>query len=136
MKIIKNKMDTIGDFLTIIRNASSAGKQTCVCPSSKLRLEIAQILKSVGYISNVAEAITEDGFRELSISLKYVQGQPAIQGIKRMSKPGCRLYYEYTEIPRVLGGLGISILTTSMGLKKDSDARRQKIGGELICQVW
>lgn len=129
-------MDTIGDFLTIIRNASAVGNHTCVCPSSKLRLEIAQILKGVGYIRSFVEAQNDRGFKELSISLKYVKGQPAIQGIKRVSKPGCRLYYAYTEIPKVLGGLGISILTTSKGLKRDSDARRQKVGGELICQVW
>src|SRR4029078_6415981 len=129
-------MDTIGDFLTIIRNASAVGNQTCVCPSSKLRLEIVQILKNVGYIRDFVEAKNERCFKELSISLKYVKDQPAIQGIKRVSKPGCRLYYAYTEIPRVLGGLGMSILTTSKGLMRDSDARRQKVGGELICEVW
>lgn len=129
-------MDTIGDFLTIIRNASAVGNQTCVCPSSKLRLEIVQILKNVGYISDFVEAQNERGFKEISISLKYVKGQPAIQGIKRVSKPGCRLYYAYTEIPRVLGGLGMSILTTSKGLMRDSDCRRQKVGGELVCEVW
>lgn len=129
-------MDTIGDFLTIIRNASAVGNTTCICASSKLRLGIAQILKDVGYIRDFAKARNDRGFEELSISLKYVEGRAAIQGIERISKPGCRLYYAYTEIPRVLGGLGISILTTSKGLKRDSDARRQKIGGELICRVW
>lgn len=129
-------MDTIGDFLTIIRNASSAGKASCIANASKMRLKIAQILKDEGYIEGYTEAQNNANFKEISVKLKYVHGQPAIQGIERASKPGCRLYYSYTEIPKVLGGLGISILTTSKGLKKDKDARREKVGGELICKVW
>lgn len=108
-----------------------------MCSSSRLRFEIAQILKSVGYIRDCVEGQNEKGFKELSISLKYDEkGQPVIQGIGRGSRPGCRLYCPYTEIPPVLGGLGRWILTTSKGVKLDRDARREKVGGELICKVW
>lgn len=128
-------MDTIGDFLTIIRNASLARNKTCTCPSSRIRMGIAQILKNEGYIHAFEEFQNEKGFRQLNITLKYHKGEPVIREIKRVSKPGCRLYFPYNKVVRVLGGLGISILTTPEGLKTDKEARRQKIGGELICQV-
>ena len=129
-------MDTIGDYLTIIRNASRVGNKTCSSNWSKVREEIAKILKSEGYIKNFSKAKNADGFDALILELKYVEDKPAIRGIERVSKPGCRLYFQYREIPRVLGGLGISILTTSIGLKKDRDARREKVGGEMLCRVW
>lgn len=128
--------DPIGDFITIIRNASTAGKATCIAPHSKLRAGVAAILKGEGYIKDFREDKDERGHKTLVIDLKYVKNKPAIAGIKRESKPGRRIYYGYDEIPRVLEGLGISILTTSRGVLKDRDARSQKIGGEVLCQVW
>lgn len=125
--------DTIGDFLTILRNSSNAGKATCRTRYSKMRNGIAEILKEDGYIKDVR--VVEDG-KQLEIELKYVDEAPAITGLQRMSTPGRRLYCGYTDIPRVLGGLGVAILTTSKGVLRDRDARRQKLGGELLCKVW
>jgi small subunit ribosomal protein S8 len=125
--------DTIGDFLTSLRNAALANKGACTVQYSKLRLGIARILKEEGYVEDFA--VVENG-KGLEVRLKYVNDIPAITGIQRQSKPGRRVYCGYREIPRVLGGLGVSILTTSKGLMKDRDARRQKLGGELVCRVW
>lgn len=129
-------MDTIGDFLTMIRNASAAGNESCSCPSSKIRAKMAQILKEKGYILDFEESKNEKGFNQLNLSLKYFNNAPVIKKIKRISKPGCRIYFKYNEIPKVIGGYGISILTTSKGLKSDDEARRQQLGGELLCQVY
>lgn len=129
-------MDTIGDFLTIIRNASAAKNKFCSCASSNVRAQIAQILKREGYIFDFTEFKNEKGFKQLNISLKYVDKEPAIRKIKRISKPGCRIYFKYMQVPRVLGGYGISILTTSKGIKSDTEARQQQLGGELLCQVY
>jgi small subunit ribosomal protein S8 len=128
--------DPIGDFLTILRNASHAQKDTCTAQWSRLRAEIARILKEEGYILNFEEKSADEGHRELVVTLKYVDGASAITGLQRLSSPGRRLYYGYQKIPRVLGGLGVAILTTSKGLMKDTEARKQKIGGELLCKVW
>jgi len=128
--------DTIGDFLTIIRNAMRAEKETCKAQWSRQRAEIARILKDEGYVADVKETANEAGLRELTVKLKYVEGAPAITGLQRHSSPGRRLYYGHQEIPRVLGGLGLAILTTSKGLLKDAEARRQKVGGELLCKDW
>jgi len=125
--------DTIGDFLTVIRNASLAGKESCSVTYSKLRVGIARILKDEGYIKDFR---VNNGETSLEIDLKYVDEIPAITGLQRHSKPGRRLYCSYEDIPRVLGGLGVSILTTSRGILKDRDARRQKVGGEVVCKVW
>lgn len=128
--------DTISDFITVIRNASRARKESCTARHSKMHWSIAQILKDDGFIRGVTEIKDEKGFKKIVIELKYVDDVPAITGIKRWSKPGCRAYFGHSEIPRVLRGLGLGILTTSNGLLKDRDARRRKIGGELICAVW
>ena len=128
--------DTIGDFLTIIRNASSARKDVCVAQHSKMRAAISLILKEEGYIHGFVEGKDKRGFKTLEISLKFVDSTPAITGIERHSKPGCRLYYGVNEIPRVLGGLGIAILTTSKGVVRAQKARKMGVGGELICKVW
>ncbi len=128
--------DPISDFLTRIRNASLARKAECSAQQSKLKRAIAGILKDEGFIRGFEERKDERGHPELVVQLKYVDGVPAITGIKSVSKPGCRLYYKATEIPRVLGGLGVAILTTSKGVVNDRDARRNKVGGELICNVW
>lgn len=128
--------DPISDFLTRIRNASLARKPECTAQQSKLKKAIAAILKDQGFIRGFEERNDERGHPQIVVQLKYVDGVPAITGIKSVSKPGCRIYFKSTEIPRVLGGLGIGILTTSKGVVNDRDARRNKVGGELICNVW
>ncbi len=128
--------DTISDFLTIIRNAYRANRESCTAKYSKMHKAIAEILKEEGYISDVSEGVDVNGHKNLVLTLKYVDEVPALMGIKRMSKPGRRLYFQSTEIPRTLGGLGVGILTTSRGVMRDRDARQQKIGGEMICTVW
>ena len=128
--------DPISDFLTHLRNASKAGLAQCVSPHSKLKESLANILKSEGYVRDVATGTDERGHKTVIVTMKYVDSAPVITGIKRTSTPGRRLYSGYSDIPRVLNGLGISILSTSKGLMKDQDARRQKLGGELVCTVW
>ncbi len=128
--------DPISDFLTQIRNASRAGKANITLPGSKLTLKIAVILKQEGFIENYK--LVEEGVKKLiRIHLKYVKGkQSAIQSLVRVSKPGLRHYVNSEEIPRVLGGLGVAILSTSKGVMTDREARAQKMGGELLCKVW
>lgn len=128
--------DPISDFLTRLRNASKARLDECVIPHSRLKESLAVILKSEGYVSDVATGADEAGHKTIVVKMKYVDGAPAITGLKRVSTPGRRLYFSYSEIPRVLNGLGISILSTSKGLMKDQDCRRNKAGGELLCNVW
>ena len=129
-------MDRISDFLTIIRNANHAHKETCSAPYSKINRHIAEIMKSEGFIRNIDEGKDENGHKTIVIIMKYVGEQSAINSIQRWSKPGRRLYYQHSEIPRVMGGLGLGIITTSKGILKDRDARRQKVGGEMICTLW
>ncbi len=128
--------DPISDFLTRLRNASKAKLAETSSPHSKLREAIAAILKAEGYVADYRSGTDEAGHKTLVVALKYVDGAPAITGLTRESSPGRRLYFGYTEIPRVLNGLGISIISTSKGLMKDADCRRNKAGGELICNVW
>jgi small subunit ribosomal protein S8 len=128
--------DPISDFLTHLRNASKAGLAQCVSPHSKLKESLANILKNEGYVRDVATGTDERGHKTVIVTMKYVDSAPVITGIKRTSTPGRRMYAGYSEIPRVLNGLGIAILSTSKGLMKDQDARRQKLGGELVCTVW
>ena len=128
--------DTIGDFLTTIRNASAARKEKTVTQHSKMRLALLKILKDEGYIADFAEGENAKGFKTLEITFKYVGDTPAITGIQRHSKPGRRLYYGTREIPRVLGGLGVAILTTSKGVMRAREARENGVGGELVCKVW
>jgi small subunit ribosomal protein S8 len=128
--------DPISDFLTHLRNASKAGLALCVSPHSKLKESLANILKSEGFVRDVATGTDERGHKTVVVTMKYVDSAPVLTGIKRTSTPGRRLYSGYSEIPRVLNGLGISIISTSKGLMKDQDARRQKLGGELVCTVW
>lgn len=128
--------DPISDFLTRLRNASKAGLAECVSPHSILKESIASILKAEGYVQDYANGADARGHKTLVVKMKYVDGSPAITGIDRTSTPGRRIYVGYSEIPRVLNGLGISILSTSKGLLKDQDCRRNKAGGELICNVW
>ena len=128
--------DTIGDFITVIRNAGQAGKTTCTYPHSNLRAGLASILKERGFVSECSEGKTEEGHKHIEIHLKYVNGESAIRGISRISTPGRRSYCGYRDIPHVLGGLGISILSTPKGIIDDKTARKNKLGGELLCSVW
>ena len=128
--------DPISDFLTHLRNASKAGLAVCVSPHSKLKESLANILKHEGYVRDVAVGTGERGHKTVIVTMKYVDSAPVITGLKRSSTPGRRIYAGYSEIPRVLNGLGIAIISTSKGLMKDQDARRNKLGGELVCTVW
>ena len=130
--------DPIADMLTRIRNGITSHHERVEMPSSKLKVEVARILKSEGFISNY-KVVEEDGKPQatLRVYLKYSDdGEPVIHGIERVSRPGRRVYVRHDRIPRVFSGLGISILSTSRGLMSDREARRQKVGGELICEVW
>ncbi len=128
--------DPVADFLTRVRNAIKAKQQKVDVPASKLKTEIARILKEEGYISNF-KATEENGQKLLRVYLKYGTGnEAAISNLERVSKPGCRVYVGRTGIPRVLGGLGINILTTPRGVMTGRDARKAGVGGEILCQVW
>ena len=128
--------DPVADMLTRLRNALHARHQKVDVPASKLKAEIARILKEVGYIANFKPA-EEEGHKVLRIYLKYgVNNEGAISNVERVSRPGCRVYVRRTEIPRVLGGLGINILTTPKGVMTGRQARKAGLGGELLCQVW
>ena len=131
-----NTSDPIADMLTRIRNASQARHRELTLPSSKMKREIARILTDEGFIESFATQ--QDGVQEtLHIELKYVEGRtPVVSGLKRISKPGLRVYARKTEIPRVLGGLGLAILSTSHGVMTGSQARKLNLGGEVLCYVW
>jgi small subunit ribosomal protein S8 len=128
--------DPISDLLTRLRNASKARLDECVIPHSKLKESVAAILKAEGYVLDHSTSADAQGHKTLVVKMKYVDGAPALTGLKRVSTPGRRLYFRYSEIPRVLNGLGIGILSTSKGLMKDADCRRNRAGGELICNIW
>jgi small subunit ribosomal protein S8 len=128
--------DPVADFLARIRNAIRARHQKVDMPASKLKLEIARILKEEGYIANY-KAVEEEGHKVLRVYLKYSNSdEAAISNLERVSKPGCRVYVRRDEIPRVLGGMGINILTTPRGVMTGRQARREGVGGEVLCQVW
>ena len=126
--------DPVSDMLTRIRNAAMARHERTLIPASQLKKHIAEILKAEGYIADVRQ---EEDPRSLTIVLKYGRDRTsAIDGIKRISRPGRRVYVRHDHIPRVLQGMGVAILSTSRGIMSDKEARRQKVGGELICEVW
>jgi small subunit ribosomal protein S8 len=128
--------DPIADMLTRIRNAQRASHELVNIPSSKLKINVAKVLKSEGYIKNF-RIISDGQHRFIRIFLKYdKEGVAIIEGIKRVSKPGCRVYAGNDEIPKVLNGYGINILSTSKGLMTDNEARKTGIGGEILCAVW
>lgn len=127
--------DPIADFLTRIRNAIKARKVVVEVPASKMKIEIARILLQQKYIDSY-EVIEDNKQGILRIRLKYIEGKSAITGLKRISKPGLRIYKGAQSIERVLNGLGIAIVSTSKGLKTDKQARAENIGGEIICNIW
>ena len=129
--------DPIGDMLTRIRNASSARHEKCLVPASRLKIRIAEVLRDEGFIKDfvVHQDVGVQG--AITVLLKYsADREPAISDIKRVSKPGLRRYVPTDSIPRILNGMGIAILSTSKGVMVDREARKQKVGGELICTVW
>jgi len=128
--------DPIADMLTRIRNAIMAKHDNVLVPSSKMKLSIARILKAEGFLSDY-EVVRGKPHRVIKIYLKYLDdNQPAISGLKRISKPGLRVYVQKKEIPRVYGGLGIAIISTSKGIRTGQQAWHQGAGGELLCYVW
>ena len=128
--------DPIADMLTRIRNGVTARHPSVEMPSSTVKVAIAEVLRDEGYIKSFA-VNGEGPQKKLKIDLKYVgKNEPVVTGIKRVSKPGLRVYAGATEIPRVYGGLGVAILSTSRGVMSGSRARRERVGGEIICQVW
>ena len=127
--------DPVADFLARIRNAIRARHQKLDVPASKLKAEIARILKEEGYIANF-KTQDEEGKAVLRVYLKYTGAEAAIRDLARISRPGCRVYIGRDEIKRVQGGLGISIMTTPKGVMTGRQARREGVGGEILCEVW
>ncbi len=129
--------DPIGDMLTRIRNASSARHEKVLIPASRLKLRIAEVMRDEGYIKDFVVHKDESKQGAITIFLKYdAERTPAISDIQRVSKPGLRRYVDTESIPRPLNGMGIAILSTSKGVMVDREARKQRVGGELICTVW
>ncbi|MBI4049720.1 MAG: 30S ribosomal protein S8 [Candidatus Doudnabacteria bacterium] len=128
--------DPVSDMLTRIRNGYSARKAEVVVPYSKFKHSLASALLESGWIKNL-QVKTEGSFKSLLIALKYdEQGEPILSGISRVSRPGQRIYRKNSDLPKVMGGLGTVIVSTSKGIMTDATARKQKIGGEIICQIW
>ncbi|MEL6284947.1 MAG: 30S ribosomal protein S8 [Pseudomonadota bacterium] len=127
--------DPIGDMITRIRNAQMRGMNRVVTPASKMRLRVLKVLQSEGYIRGFTE-VEKDGHKDIEIELKYYDGSPVISEIKRISKPGRRVYSSVTDLPLVSNGLGINILSTSKGVMSDQTARQENVGGEILCRVF
>ncbi|MFO0647782.1 MAG: 30S ribosomal protein S8 [Polyangiales bacterium] len=129
--------DPISDMLTRIRNATMARHERVSVPASRLKRAVAEILASEGYVSSVQTESGDDGRESLTLVLKYGRDRaPVIEGIRRVSRPGRRVYVACDDIAKVRSGLGISVLSTSRGVMSDREARKQGVGGELLCEVW
>lgn len=126
--------DPIADMLTRIRNAQTGGSLDVEIPCSNLKLAILSVLKTEGYIEDFQTSVTE-GKKSISVALKYYQGKPVIEKIKRVSRPGLRIYRRSTELPTVLAGMGIAVVSTSKGVMTERSARAQNLGGEVLCTV-
>ena len=127
--------DPIADYLTRVRNASKAKKVRVEIPSSKMKIGLSEILKTHGYIVDY-EILEDNKQNKINVLLKYRDGHPAISGLKKISKPGLRVYKKSTEMPRVLNGLGTAVISTSKGLLTEKEARQQLLGGEVVCYIW
>jgi small subunit ribosomal protein S8 len=128
--------DPIADMLTRIRNAGMVKHDSVLIPTSRMKLAIAKILKEEGFITDY-EVVKGKPHREIKVLLRYMENnKPAITGLKRISKPGLRVYAQKTEIPRIYGGMGVAIMSTSTGIKTGQQAWKQNSGGELLCYVW
>ena len=128
--------DPLGDMLTRIRNGQSAHKAVISSPASRFRSSVLDVLKREGYIRDYSSTEVRPGISELEIQLKYHDGMPVISEIKRVSKPGCRVYSKIKDLSRVYNGLGIAILSTPRGIMSDLEARDAKVGGEILCHVF
>lgn len=128
--------DPLGDLLTRIRNGQMARKPVVLSPASKLRANVLDVLQREGYIRAWSQADRDSGMRELTIELKYHDGQPVIKKIERISKPGRRVYSKIKDLPRSYNGLGIKILSTPRGVMSDAEARAANVGGEVLCEVF
>jgi small subunit ribosomal protein S8 len=128
--------DPLGDLLTRIRNGQRANKSTVVSPASSLRANVLEVLKREGYIRGYSRTELRAGVAQLSIELKYHEGQPVIREISRVSTPGRRVYSKIADLRRVANGLGITILSTPRGVMSDTEARTQNVGGEVLCEVF
>ena len=128
--------DPIGDMLTRIRNAGMRGKSTVMVPASKMRVRVLDVLAGEGYIRGYEDSTGVNGHPAIEVSLKYFEGAPAIREMKRVSKPGRRVYMSVKDIPTVRQGLGVSIVSTSQGVMSDASARAANIGGEVLCTVF
>ena len=128
--------DPLGDMLTRIRNAQRAHKSSVAAPASKIRANVLEVLKREGYIRGFTREDVRPGVAELKIELKYVDGEPVIREISRISKPGRRIYSKINDLPRVYNGLGIAILSTPRGVMSDNEARAANVGGEVLCRVF
>ena len=130
--------DPIADMLTRIRNANTAKHDTVDIPSSKMKVSIAEILKKEGYIKDFEVVKDEKGFATIHVTMKYGKdkNEKIISGLKRISKPGLRVYANTDELPKVLGGLGIAIISTNKGVLTDKEARKENVGGEVLAFVW
>ena len=127
--------DPISDFLTRIRNAAKAKKVRVDIPASKMKISLAEILKKQNFIRDY-QVVEDNKQNIISIILRYTDGESAISGLKRVSTPGLRIYKNAKDLPRVLNGLGVAVISTSKGLLTDKDARQQSIGGEVVCYIW
>ena len=128
--------DPLGDLLTRIRNGQRAHKSVVQSPASKIRANVLEVLQREGYIRGYTREEVRPGVSELSIELKYVDGEPVIREITRVSKPGRRIYSRIADLPRVYNGLGIAILSTPRGVMSDNEARAANVGGEVLCRVF
>jgi small subunit ribosomal protein S8 len=128
--------DPLGDMLTRIRNGQQARQAVVAAPASNLRANVLEVLQREGYIRGFSKEQLRPGVNELKIELKYVDGEPVIREIARVSKPGRRVYSKLADLPRVYNGLGISILSTPRGVMSDNEARAARVGGEVLCRVF
>jgi len=128
--------DALSDMLARIKNAHKARKSFTSCYKSKLNLNVLTVLKDEGYIRDFKDIEIRKGISNIKIDLKYYNGAPVIKNIKRVSKPGIRVYSKITDLPKIYGGLGISILSTPKGVMSDNQARKNNVGGEVLCEVF
>ena len=128
--------DSLSDMLARIKNAHRARKSITSCYKSNLNMNVLSVLKDEGYIRDFRDLEVRKGISSIEIDLKYFNGNPVIKNIKRVSKPGIRVYSKISDLPKTYGGLGISILSTSMGVMSDNKARQKNVGGEVLCEVF
>jgi len=128
--------DSLSDMLARIKNAHRARKSITSCYKSNLNMNVLSVLKDEGYIRDFRDLEIRKGISSIQIDLKYFNGNPVIKNIKRVSKPGIRVYSKISDLPKTYGGLGISILSTSMGVMSDNKARQKNVGGEVLCEVF